>query len=373
MVHTATLLSALDVQAMMSTETGILVFKDGKLARELPEAIKTNNLLGQLTAQVQAQRQLMGPPRAAAVANAAALAALAAAGGSLSTVGVAPNGTPVSAMQRMQPPTLLQMRMQQSNGMLRPVMPPPQGSPTRQLSTGAPGISPTKSPLTSSTTTDGIPQPDGEVMAVDQPLRPKSVAGVTGYPPNGFPTPFGANAGATYIPHNAGTNGGAAVHQLQDIKSAFAGATELAGRPGFPTHVVTSGTNFNLPLGTTPFDLKMPTKRQPHRPQPGQPLMPGVDGSPLQAQAQLQAVFVAAAGAANGSTVSIPSPMRTPSAGRIRPDAAQLLAPASPLPLPLVRSPHLAAASPVPGVAILSPRQSPMRVAPPPVPPSPSL
>jgi hypothetical protein len=376
MVHTATLIKAADVAAFLSTETGIPIFKDGKSTREVPEAIKTAATVDQLMQHYQRQRSLMGPPpRTASNVNSAALAALAAANGGVPTGPAVPNGTPVSTMKHMQPPTLLQMRMQQqSNGMLRPTLPlPQQGSPMRQLSNGAPGTSPSKSPLMPHAALDGFMQLDNDpnAMVVDAPVRPKSVAVSNGYPAgtNGFPAP----GGATYIPHHAGTNGGVPVHQMQDVKSAFANGELVAahvGRPGFPTHVVASGTNFNLPLAGGPtFNLKLPPTRQTQWAQTSHPGMPGMNGSPLQAQAQLQAVY------SNGGDVRVPSPMRTPSAGRIRSDAAQLLAPASPL--PLARSPHLATMSPGPGAMMASPHQSPMRAAMSPVPipaiPSPAL
>lgn len=313
----------------------------GQTTRVLPEAIKYSQ-------QIIHRSSRMGNPLPPFMPNGQPPAGMQA----------PPQGTPVSTMKRVLPMSQSRIGL---NG---------QASAT-QLPNGASGPSAGQP--------EHIPGADSEspAMVVDAPVpiaRPKSIA----VPSNGYSHMTNT---ATYIAHTA-TNGGPG-HPLSDIKSAFAGVSDLtamqnAGRlggPGFPTHVVANGTNFNVPMGSPAFNLKLPPTRQTQwaASRGSNDMIMPTNGSPALSHAQMQAAFLAV----NAAGIS---PTRTPSGNRGRasmgPDAAQMVNMPPPSHLAaLQRSPHVSAihGSPAPGMLALSPHHSPMRLGPSPVPPSPSM
>jgi enhancer of polycomb-like protein len=322
-VHMACLFKPVDWEAL-KTDISIAGFNsEGRPTRITPEAIK----ISQQPLNRPPARH-MPPPSSSAYANAFAAAS---AGTSVSTNGQQPgvNGTPISTMKRMPPPSLSQMRISFNGGIARPGMQPPAqpglGSPVRPMSAngipnGGPNGSPIKSPAGGQMVIDGDTpsQDDSSSMVIDgvmaAPLqqRPKSLMMPNSFPssgsmPNGFPTNMSgitnSNA-AAYISHTGPNGAVGAPHQMQDLKSAFANVSDMAamtamsgiggggmgvgvpnggmstmpgpqpigGRPGFPAHVVSNNTTFHLPLGNNNgFNLKLPPTRQTQWSQAGQP------------------------------------------------------------------------------------------------------
>lgn len=406
LVHSMTLLRNQD-HHKLETDPNIIITTDGQQKPTIPAAIRVSQALQQSR---PLRPQPMGPPAAVSAAQVHP---------SMVTPQIA-SSPAISAMKKMQPVTMAQLRLSQAQATMRPPMmnalpaalpsgQTPASVPVDLPSTPSVGIngatSPTKSPSGSIIDGTGPSEMDSQSQhdppTAQVPLRQKSpnkqivlpngfhVGGV-----NGYPTAVPNSAAATAFPAQVGHTSFTA-QQIQEMKQAYAAAhmnaemnnATAAGRPTYPTHLVNGSTNFNLPLGNANFNLKLPTSRQM---QWASGIRAGNAGS---AEAPNAATVAALLGQNNGmANLVAMAPVRVPSANgsmrTVTPAVAQMMnatgraSPATHLAhlaasthASVSLSPHMhaASASPVPGSMMTTPQGSPPRPITSPIPPSPSL
>jgi enhancer of polycomb-like protein len=213
-------------------------------------------------------------------------------------------GTPISMQQQLKKlPSALnvpQLRIS-SNGNLRPLATPvltapltsPQSSPTPTATNGQTSPTPipsldgseesrassTPAPQRDSATPSAEATPAGVTAASPMPLKPTqphpAISIPNGYMQNNY-VPTMPNGTTTYLHPSAQPNG-LTVQQIP-LKGAFANgqaempiAVNVSSRPAYNIgHVVSNGTNFNLPVGAvgvnvgtnlTNVNLKLPPSR----------------------------------------------------------------------------------------------------------------
>lgn len=401
LVHSITLLRSADHDSLNTDASLHLTSSDGRARSIIPSSIKFVQQLA-LRHNHRPAAPVMGPPAPVTVLQPQA-------GPTSAVVPPATNGTVVSTLKKLQPPSLGQTRIA-SNGAMRPVpslgsLPPGLHPPPPSLTVLAPhagngssASSPSKSPVNGKGSLPNGAMENGTILAPvtaeeavvqgSSPVLPKSPVKHHMVVPNsyqmgtvnGYPPPM-TNATAYVTQAN-----GLGTHHMQEMKATYPTMPDmqLNGRPGYPTHVVQTGANFQVPLGGSTFNLKPPPTRQqwsatrPPSSAGGDTSAPN-GGSPGMAHAHAAMVM------SNQGT-----PVRVPSANGMRamtPSVAQMMAAtprgASPAQNALLAAQYAAhaqamashlhpAGSPLPAGAH-SLQGSPPRPAASPIPPSPSL